>query len=665
MAKSGTITGSANWTGNYLYIEWSETATSIPNNTSTVKATVKLYNGYGSHSDGDACPWYVIIDGTKYSGTIYRWSGTPVTVGTATKTVAHNSNGAKSITISAYFDTAGTSTGTVTASGTAALTTLPRYATASQSLASRTETSITMNWSSDSTIDYLWYSVNNGSSWTAIGSRNASSGQYTISGLNPGTNYKIKTRVRRKDSQLTTDSSKLDVATYLYPYCSNAPSFEIGKATNLTIYNPLAREVSVTVTAGGTTIVDTTTTGTTVTIPSSTASALYQTIPNAKSGTYTVTVQYGGQTRNASNTYKVPSSSAPSVSGLSYVDEDSTITGITGDNKKIIPGKSKLTFTATGITAKNSATITSVKVNTGANHSMTVSGSTATVSNVIVNSSAQTTATVTVTDSRGLTATKTINLDVVDYQAPTMTASVKRSYGYYSNTDITPTVNYTYIGSNAVTIQLQARKTTESSFSLTQNIPTGQTTTIDFDNAYSWYLRFTITDSFGSSSTYTVTLGKGVPLLYFDTQKSSVSMGMFPTKSNSFEVNGNVYVEGHSSPIGWYDAHSNTSTIANSTSFASVSGSSITLSAGRYVITGTASFRGNTTGYRGIGFTTGSMLTEGSTMVQAIPSTSWSTRVSTSLIRIVSSSETISLALLQNSGEDLSVSWYIRAIRIR
>ena len=67
------------------------------------------------------------------------------------------------------------------------LTDIPRYATANQSLKSKTSTSITMNWSSDSTIDYIWYSKNNGTNWTAIGSVNAKSGSYTISHLSPST----------------------------------------------------------------------------------------------------------------------------------------------------------------------------------------------------------------------------------------------------------------------------------------------------------------------------------------------------------------------------------------------------------------------------------------------------------------------------------------------
>lgn len=213
--KSGTIYGTPASNGNYLYIVWEETSYSIANNTSTVKATVYLYNGYGSFSYSGGEPWSVNIGGQSASGSMSgAWSGSPVYIGTATKTITHDSNGAKSITISAYFDTQGTSTGAVSASGTAVLTTIPRYATSNQSVAEKTDTEIKMNWSSDSTCDYVWYSIDNGSHWTAVGSVNAKSGSYKITGLSPKTAYNIKTRVRRKDSQLSTDSAKLTVSTY-------------------------------------------------------------------------------------------------------------------------------------------------------------------------------------------------------------------------------------------------------------------------------------------------------------------------------------------------------------------------------------------------------------------------------------------------------------------
>lgn len=144
------------------------------------------------------------------------------------------------------------------------------------------------------------------------------------------------------------------------------------------------------------------------------------------------------------------------------------------------------------------------------------------------------------------------------------------------------------------------------------------------------------------------------------------SSGYAFVKLEGDTMTGSLTLENHDSPIGWYDGHNATTSIASGTSYSAVSGSAITLSAGRYVITASASFPGNTSGYRGIGFRSGnSNITEGSSIEATIPSTSWTTRISTSLIRNVESSETISLTLVQNSGSALSTEWYIKAIRIR
>lgn len=84
-----------------------------------------------------------------------------------------------------------------------------------QSLNSKTPNTIKMNWSSDNTANYIWYSINDGSSWTAVGSVNASSGNYTIYGLAPNTTYNIKTRARRADTGLDNNySGRTQVATY-------------------------------------------------------------------------------------------------------------------------------------------------------------------------------------------------------------------------------------------------------------------------------------------------------------------------------------------------------------------------------------------------------------------------------------------------------------------
>ena len=105
---------------------------------------------------------------------------------------------------------------------------LKTWANPGQSLSTKTETSITMHWSSgEDTTKNIQYSINNGSSWTNVGAVNAKNGYYTISGLNPNTTYDIKTRITREDGS-TADTSALSIQTYAYPTHSK---YSVGETT--------------------------------------------------------------------------------------------------------------------------------------------------------------------------------------------------------------------------------------------------------------------------------------------------------------------------------------------------------------------------------------------------------------------------------------------------
>lgn len=105
---------------------------------------------------------------------------------------------------------------------------LKTWANPGQSLNTKTETSIKMNWSSgEDTTKNIQYSINNGSSWINVGAVNAKSGNYTISGLSPYTTYNIKTRITREDGS-TADTSALSIQTYAYPTHSK---YSVGETT--------------------------------------------------------------------------------------------------------------------------------------------------------------------------------------------------------------------------------------------------------------------------------------------------------------------------------------------------------------------------------------------------------------------------------------------------
>ena len=102
-----------------------ESNVSIVNNTS--KVTAKLYYyGNGVSYSGYQKTWKITIDGTTYSGTnTFTTSTSAQLLGTVSKTVTHNDNGAKTVSVSASFAT-GVSIGTLTTSKSLTLTTIPK-----------------------------------------------------------------------------------------------------------------------------------------------------------------------------------------------------------------------------------------------------------------------------------------------------------------------------------------------------------------------------------------------------------------------------------------------------------------------------------------------------------------------------------------------------------
>lgn len=548
MAVTKTLTlGSTDNSRPYGVLTVTETAVTPSNNTSTlsIKLVLKRPSSISSSATKTAT---CTINGTKYtwSGTI-GGSGDKILIN-KTQTVTHNTDGTKSISIAASIDLniswGGSSIGTISASGTMALTNITRYATAEQTLNNKTETTIVMNWSSNAVVDFIWYSTNGGNSWTGINVTDGTNGSYTINGLADNTTYQVKTRVRRKDSQLTTDSTALSVTTYAYPYCNSMPNFTIGDRIALGFYNPLGRSITVNIFgADNSQISNDTTTGASISgyNNATVQNRLYASIPNAKSGTYKVKVTYGSQiTTKTGGTYSVNASVCiPIIGTVSYADTNSTCTTLTGNNQLIIRNQSQVQFNAIGLSGAKSATISSCKVTVNANnYNMTVSGSTASVSNVVIDSAANITATITVTDSRGITAKKTINITMLDWTPPTAIITLHRQNNYYSQTDINVNAEYSSIdGKNTITIKTRYKKVTDSTYGSYVDLQDEVTTTLTLDNTFEWDVQVLVTDKFGST-TYNLTVGIGLPIIYFDRILHSVGFNCFPVEEKSVEVNG-------------------------------------------------------------------------------------------------------------------------------
>lgn len=363
MATNGSITTNSsysrsltfNWwvnrqdiAGNYTDIGWNLVGSGGDSNSYVVSGNFNV--------------WVAGSNLYSSSNRINLYNGTVVASGT--HRLYHDNNG--NCNFDAYIE-AGIWTVAVncTASGSWSLPQIPRYATSKQTLSSKTETSITMNWSSDNTVDYIWYSKDNGSTWTGINVTDGKSGTYEITGLKANTTYNIKTRVRRKDSQLTTDSSKLAVTTYDYPHCTVTPDFNVGEELTLELYNPLSRLVDISfIGANGETLSTDSTALTTVTGYNTErfVTKLYASIPNSNEGNYKISVVYEGITKTTDNgnVYKLDVTQCkPSFNNFTYKDTNTSIVNVTGNDQVLVKGLSNLQVaisSANKMTTQKSAT---------------------------------------------------------------------------------------------------------------------------------------------------------------------------------------------------------------------------------------------------------------------------------------------------------------------
>lgn len=485
-------------------------------NQSTVQYLVKITTSGASHNDNNITTTFY-IDGVKYTKTHKLPSNTTTTVVDKTVTITHNTDGTRSVTAS-FSTPTNISAGTMTGSKTLTLDSIPRYTTISsftvskrnetslifnwqtadtidyvwystnngsswtgydvadgtsgnftvsglspnttyncklrvrrkdsqlttdsgtisqttynvpsQSLNSKTETSIKMNWSCDTTADYIWYSKDGGTNWTAVGSVNATSGNYTISSLSANTSYSIKTRVRRSTTQTTYDTSTSNQTTYQYPYVSavSSSNLTIGNSQTLTLYNPLSRNCTIYMkkdSDSGTQLYSGTSSGTSIQfIP--TASTLYSSIPNAKYGNCVYYCTYDGHHISTASGHKYivnETINAPTMSSSSCKDTNSTTIALTGSDSKIVLNASTLLISVTA-SPKNSATISTITID---GSSRTISNNTATYS---ITKPTKTDYTVVITDSRGISLQTTVSIasgNVINYIPLTMTGVAKRN----------------------------------------------------------------------------------------------------------------------------------------------------------------------------------------------------------------------------------------------
>lgn len=289
---------------------------------------------------------------------------------------------------------------------------------------------------------------------------------------------------------------------------------------------------------------------------------------NATSGTYTFTLTEAERTtlRNAtpnSNTMKVILGVETNIGGtvdsyevarelqiinanptaptLTYSDTNTTTTAITGNNQRIIRNKSILTAQIGVSTAKKGATIKS--------YSTTINGVTKTGNGAVnfgtVNLATNGELITTVTDSRGNTATVKKTVIVDDWIMPTASVELYRINNYEESSRLKIDCTYSSLnGKNTITCQYCYKNTNATAYSEWRTVENNTLYTLGFGNQYEYNIKVRIADKLSGWVEASKVLPKGVPIVFVDTVKKSVGVNCFPKNENSFEVEGDLFVNG-------------------------------------------------------------------------------------------------------------------------
>lgn len=272
------------------------------------------------------------------------------------------------------------------------------------------------------------------------------------------------------------------------------------------------------------------------------ANNLYQQIPNASEGTGTITaITYNGSTQIGSKSCSFNAhviNSNPTFN-TAYLDTNATTTAITNNNQQIIRNNSTLQINVSSASAKNYATLSSLKATiNGTTYTGTLSGSTGSINVGTLNLSSNTTAVVTLTDSRGISTNNNLTILILDWVQPSAIITLERENNYYSETNINVNAEYSSLDNkNTITIKVREKKVSDSTYGSYTDLQDEVTTQLTLDNNYAWDVQVLIQDKIGTT-TYNLTLDRGIPIIYFDRLKRSVGINCFPQNNESLEVDG-------------------------------------------------------------------------------------------------------------------------------
>lgn len=560
-------------------IDWWSSSNGAVANTSNVSAILyaKRPDGFGP-TKGSSWSGFVKI-GTSQQDvqTAYRELDTEW-VEMARKenvVISHTDSGTGSVEISGSVSgPSGTSLSGLTSSGSSTVTLdrINRYFTQTPTitLTSKTETTFMLTWNTSETCSKVVLNVG-GSSYSTT-NVNSKTGSLTISNRNANTSYAVKGTFTRSDSGLTSDSATSTWTTYQYPYITGISknNLLIGDEQAVSIYNPIGRYIHVYMKKSNTsgTLLHDLTTNLGYVPFTPTANTLYSSIPTASSATAVYYCTYDNHmVSSKSGTYSVRGTETPTFSNFTFADTNATTTALTGNSSIIVKGYSNVQMdvsVANKATAKNSATMSSYKMQVEGMNAITRDYSSSAVVSATQNGATSNNVSVTAIDSRGLATTITKSGTLKDYFKPYVTSltATRDDNGVGTTVTLSYEINFWNqsfgsVNNSVVNLAYQYKTSygswvdgdTTLTYTLSGNKLTGSVSirgdigADGFTLGETFDIKLTLQDRL-STITNTTTLLSGTPAIAIAGNKVGIGMPVKTSLSAQLQVKGNLALLG-------------------------------------------------------------------------------------------------------------------------
>lgn len=445
----------------------------VTGNTSRVEFQFSIYKSSYSWSGYNNITYSININGSIYTGTIPRYTaGSALTIRTEQQVIGHESDGSKNINFSfSVTDNSGVSytCGNASASGSMALTTIPRAST--------------INSASGSNIE----------------------GNFVVTYTSYYSGFTNKLRI-------------------------SIPNVEQLEKNNYT-------------------------SGTAFTLSSTTINHLYEYMYDKQSIPLGFVIEtWNGNTKIGESAelvnYCQITDCSPTIGGQSYIDTNLSTVVVTGNNQKIVRNKSFLQINLSNIQVYKGAGISSCRVTIGnitrefpnlidtPTQNATLNFGTLDVSGGTVP------AQIVLTDSRGYTVSKTLQIIVLDYVLLSINAIVKRTQPTTGQVDTTFTGNY-YNGSigdttNTLTMKWYYREYGDSEWTNGGTITPTIANNNKFNNGQSAIL---LGSSFDYKKSYEIKLEVEDALMTLEPiYMITEGIPIFDWGKDFFNVNGNILI---------------------------------------------------------------------------------------------------------------------------